>query len=62
MQNHDRELQQEVEEAAAPWSLQETSAGQEKVKQWLQDNVKSWATPCKEATEKEMRGIKGKTN
>lgn len=63
MQNHNRERQEEVEEAAELWRLQETSARQkitekrERVKQWLQDNMKSWATPCKEATVREMRGV-----
>lgn len=56
---------EEVEEAAELWRLQETSARQkkitekrERVKQWLQDNMESWATPCKEATVREMGGIK----
>lgn len=62
MQNHDRERQEEVVEAAELWRLQETSARQkgteERIKQCLQDNMKSWATPCEEATVREMRGVK----
>lgn len=61
MQNHDwvRREEEEAAVAAGDFSDMEITGERERVRRWLQDNMKSWATPCKEATVREMENQKG---